>query len=97
MNTQLEKLFEKYNFSQKDRYDFLQIYALLPSYKKVKVVEHFDEITTQIHWLRKDLYEEQEILFGETLQHIEEKLSKIIKKRVLSGTKQEISLFKKTI
>jgi len=49
MNTQLEKLFEKYNFSQKDRYDFLQIYALLPSYKKVKVVEHFDEITTQIH------------------------------------------------
>jgi len=30
MNTQLEKLFDTYDMSAKDRYDFTQVYNLLP-------------------------------------------------------------------
>lgn len=48
MNTQLEKLFKRHDFSQKDRYDFMQIYSLLPNFKKVRVVENFEEIVTNI-------------------------------------------------
>jgi hypothetical protein len=48
MNTQLEKLFEINDFSAKDRHDFMQIYSLLPDYKKVRVIENFDEIMSSI-------------------------------------------------
>lgn len=97
MNTQLEKLFIQYDFSQKDRYDFLQIYTLLPGHKKVRVVDHFDEIMSQLTWLRREIYAEQEILFGTALKNIEEKLSQIGKKKVLSGSRKEISLLKDMI
>ena len=62
MNTQLEKLLEKHNFSQKDRYEFLQIYSLLPANKMVMVIENFEEIVSQIDGLKQDLQEEQSIL-----------------------------------
>lgn len=97
MNIQLEKLFEKHNFSQKDRYDFQQIYNLLPSHKKVKVVERFDEINLQLNALRDNLYTEQEILFGEALKNIEQRLSQINKKRVVSESKHHIDLLKQII
>lgn len=86
-----------HNFSQKDRYDFLQIYNLLPSHKKVKVVEHFDTIVAQLDILRNDLYREQEILFGESLSNIEETLSQIGKNRVVNESKSNIDLLKKTL
>ena len=34
MNTKLEKLFEKYNFSQKDRFEISQIFFLLTEERK---------------------------------------------------------------
>jgi len=97
MNIQLEKLFEKHDFSPKDRYDFLQIYELLPSHKRVKVVESFDEIHLQIKWLRQELYKEQEILFWESLQNIEEKLVQIGKNKTIKQSQNEISLLKHTL
>ena len=63
MNTQLEKLFSEYDFSMKDRYDFMQIYSLLPSHKKVKVIESFEDIANEMNILKKELVTEQELLF----------------------------------
>jgi len=97
MNTQLEKLFQEYNISPQDRYDFLHIYALLPSHKKVWVIENFETIVSQLRLLQQDLLEEQELLFGEALDTIETRLSEIGKKRVLSGTKREIDSLKQKI
>jgi len=63
MNIQLEKLFSEHNFSKKDRYDFMQIYNLLPSHKRVKVIESFEEIVSEMNILRNELITEQELLF----------------------------------
>lgn len=97
MNTRLELLFEKHNFSTKDRYDFLQIYELLPAHKRVNLVENFDEIALKINQQRTDLYQEHEILFWESLSKIENKISQISKKRVVSNSRENINLLKETL
>lgn len=79
MNSQLEKLFQTYNLSEKDKYEFRQIYDLLPAYKKVRAVENFVTIMLSVEWLREKLYVEHEILFWDTLEKIETKLN-ILKK-----------------
>lgn len=63
MNLQLEKLFDSYNFSLKDRHEFLQIFSLLPSNKKVTALENFPKIAAEIGLLREDLVFQQEVLF----------------------------------
>ncbi len=79
MNSRLEKLFHTYEVSEKDRHDFLQIYDLLPGYKKTRVVDNFPKIMLSIENLREELYIEHEILFWNTLERIEEKLKEIRK------------------
>ena len=44
MNVILEKLFEKYNLGEKDRYEINQIYDFLTPEKKIKLVENFEGI-----------------------------------------------------
>lgn len=63
MNSRLEKLFENYHFSDKDRYEFLQIYDLLSAHKKVKALENFNHIYENMQLLREDLRQQHEILF----------------------------------
>lgn len=63
MNPRLEKLFESYHFSHKDRYEFLQIYNLLPAHKKVKAIENFDQIYESMELLKVGLHQQHEILF----------------------------------
>ncbi len=96
MNTQLEKLFEAYEFSAKDRYDFLQIYRLLPDIKRVKALDNFEEIATQMQTLREQLHTEQEILFGQTLEHIESRLQRMQKEKILGGSKSHIALLRQS-
>lgn len=93
-NTKLEKLFTQYNFSLKDKHDFMQIFSLLPDYKKRRVVENFDEIAQKLSSLRDDLQVQQEILFWKTLSNIESKLEEIQKSYVQSKVKEDISLLK---
>lgn len=94
MNKRLEKLFEKYDLSSKDRRDFLQIYDLLPSHKKVGVMDNFENMVQNINALRDDLYLEQEILFWRTLENIENYIEKTKKKLVSSDTREAISSLK---
>ena len=86
MNIKLEKLFEIYQFSPKDRYDFLQIYNLLPDFKKIKVIESFEEIARKLDILRADLHLEQEILFGKALENIESKLESLHRAKILESS-----------
>ena len=94
MNTQLEKLFVQYWFSLKDKSDFLQIYNLLPDFKKVAVVENFERIAWEIQALRTDLHREQEILFGEALESIELQLEKKQKLKIQETTKGSIEFLR---
>lgn len=97
MNTFLEKLFQEYNFSEKDRYDFLQIYWLLPDIKKKRVVDNFHQIALQIQDLKEDLAIEQEILLGKTLTSIEKRLASVWKKQLLSKVSSELEELKQML
>lgn len=96
-NTQLEKLFAQHGFSLKDRHDFMQIFSLLPDHKKTRVVDNFEEIAMRMNVLKDELQVQQEILFGETLQNIEEKLEKMKKKQVISKAQADISNLKSVL
>ncbi len=77
MKTRLEILFDTYELSEKDRHEFLAIYTMLPSEKRIRVIENFESIMQELQEHKNDLYLEQEILFGESLRHIEETLSRL--------------------
>ena len=62
MNTLLEKLFETYRLSEKDRYDINQIFALLPSEKQQNLLNNFDKLAFKLNKIQEDLLAEQEIL-----------------------------------
>ncbi|MCD5375120.1 hypothetical protein LR010_01550 [Candidatus Gracilibacteria bacterium] len=97
MNTKLEKLFVLNDFSVKDRHDFMQIYSLLPNYKKVRVIENFDEILKRVGDLKSEILMEQEILFGNTLKNIEERLKTMQKDKINMGSRESIALLKNII
>lgn len=97
MNTKLKKLLEDNHFSLKDRHDFMQIYNLLPDYKRVRVIENFEQIVSNIWQLKDQMLMEQEILFGKTLKNIEERLKNIQKEKINSRSQEEIAFLKNMI
>jgi len=97
MNTKLEKLFVLNDFSVKDRHDFMQIYSLLPNYKKVRVIENFDEILKRVWDLKSEILMEQEILFWNTLKNIEERLKTMQKDKINMWSRDSIALLKNII
>lgn len=97
MNTKLEKLFVLNDFSVKDRHDFMQIYSLLPNYKKVRVIENFDEILKRVWDLKSEILMEQEILFWNTLKNIEERLKTMQKDKINMWSRESIALLKNII
>ena len=96
MNTQLEKLFEIHDFSLKDRFDFLQIYNLLPDVKKIRVIESFEEIASKLQILKQELHTEQEILFGQALESIETRLETLHRAKVLQGSRGQRELLRQS-
>jgi len=97
MNTRLERLFDTYEFSHKDRKDFLSIYNLLPSHKKARAVDNFDSIASELWLLHSKLITEQEILFWKALWNIEEKISAMKRQKMSRVTKQDIAILKNTL
>jgi hypothetical protein len=75
----------------------MQIYSLLPSYKQVRVIEDFDSIILSIWNLKQEMLVEQEILLGETLKNIEEKLKWVQKNRINAWSRESIALLKNMI
>ncbi len=97
MNTQLKKLFDTHWFSEKDRYEFLQIFNLLPDYKKSRVIENFDMITLSTRELQNELKLEQDILFGKALENIELRIAKNKKYSLAKHIHTELSNLRSTI
>lgn len=85
MNTQLEKLLDKYNLSPKTRHDFIQIYALLPLVKQKDVLHNFDIMLLKIRDIEAWMKKEQEILLDNIIPDI---MDIIAQKGVLNTGKE---------
>ncbi len=70
MNTHLEKLFEKYNISEKDRYDINQIFWLLPLDKKQNLLNNFERLSFKIEQINKEINLERRILVWDLFEDI---------------------------
>lgn len=81
-NTELEKLFEKYDFSQKDRFEISQIFFLLTEDRKQKFLWNFDEFAFSIKKINSDIEIEKEILIWDAVEKI--------KNSILENRKNEI-------
>jgi hypothetical protein len=62
MNTRLEMLFEKYNISEKDRYEINQIFLLLPPDKKQNILNNFDLLAFRFKQIHREIDLERRIL-----------------------------------
>jgi len=70
MNILLEKYFEKYGLSEKDRYEINQIFQLLPPDKKQDVLDNFENLVFKIKKVQEDIRIEQEILIWDAVSKI---------------------------
>ena len=91
MTLVLEKLFEKYNLGKKDRYEIQQIYSFLSPQKKIQMVENFESLVEHIGVLKKEMFDEQQILFDNTLQNVQEKIKQAEESRIQHSTQAEIT------
>jgi len=97
MNPKLKELFRKYTFSHKDEYDFMQIYNLMPDYKKVRAIENFESIAYNILALKQEVLQEHEILFGKALDNIHSRLLERRKKTLSQKTRSAVTSLKSTL
>lgn len=70
MNILLEKYFEKYGISEKDRYEINQIFQLLPPEKKQDILDNFENLIFKIKKVQEDIKIEQEILIWDAVSKI---------------------------
>ncbi|PZM83898.1 hypothetical protein DLH72_03080 [Candidatus Gracilibacteria bacterium] len=94
MNTRLEKLFEKYKFSQKDRFEVSQIFFLLTEERKQNFLKNFDEFAFQINKINFDIETEKQILIGNAVEKIKKSILKDRKTRLDSEIKGKIDNLK---
>lgn len=71
MNTRLEKLFEIYNFSEKNKYEINQIFWLLPMKKQQNLLNNFNVFAFKIQQINKEINLERRILIWDLFQDIE--------------------------
>lgn len=74
INTKLEKLFEKYNFSQKDRFEISQIFFLLTEDRKQKLISNFDDFAFSVLKINSDIEMEKEILIWDAVEQIKQSI-----------------------
>jgi len=72
MNTQLQKLFKKYNLKQKDQFEINQIFELLPLDKKQNILDNFDILISRLEYQKKQLELERRILIWDIFEDIKE-------------------------
>ena len=97
MNTYLEKLFDKYNISQKNRYEIRQIYGLLPTDKQQNLINNFGKLASNIKIIEEEVNMEREILIWDALDNIRNVITKIRKEKSLEQTKWDIGFLKQKI
>lgn len=70
MNTQLETLFERYNFSAKNRYEINQFFWLLPDKWKQNILDNFEILAVKIYNIEKEINIERDILIWSEVNYI---------------------------
>ena len=97
MNTELQKIFESLNISEKDRHEYLQIFSFLPPHKRKNFLENAHRVMTDIEKMREKHFEEQQILFWNTLKKIEEKIFLAKKRTLYAESSQELKSLQSSI
>lgn len=72
MNTHLENLFEKYNLSEKDRYEINQIFWLLPADKRINILNNFDLLAFRFKQIHTEIDLERRILIWDLVKDIKD-------------------------
>lgn len=97
MNTHLEILFEKYNISDKQRYEIQQIYNFLPTWKKVYLVNHFDSFAQKLSQIEESIDTQRQILVDDAITHMEAVIHRISEKYKKQDIKKEIHDLKQSL
>ena len=97
MNTKLEKLFEKYNFSQKDRFEISQIFFLLTEERKQNLLKNFDEFALSINKINSDIDTEKDMLIWSAVEKIKNSILEERKNKIDENIKDEINSLKDEI
>jgi len=71
MNVLLEKLFEQYSLSEKDRYEILQMFHIMSDAKKQLLLNNFEKLSEKIKKISQDIIIEQGILLDSILPEIQ--------------------------
>lgn len=70
MNTYLLKLFEKYNVSEKNRYEVKQIYSVLSDDKKKKLLDRFEFLAIRLEVIEGEILIERELLLEQAAERL---------------------------
>jgi len=70
MNTQLQKLFDEYDISDKDCYEINQIFWIVDDEKKHKILANFELLAKKIKKIEEEIILEQSILLDNILPDI---------------------------
>lgn len=70
MNTLLKSLFEKYEISEKDRYEINQIFNIVNNEKKQKILANFEKLAKKVKQIEEEILFEQKVLLDNILPDI---------------------------
>ena len=76
MNTQLQKLFEGSNLSDKDKFEINQIFELLPPDKKQNLLNNFDILAFRIEQMQREIELERRILVWDIFRDVKDLYTK---------------------
>lgn len=91
INIYLEKLFEKYEVSTKDRFEIRQIFTFLSDTKKQNLLDNFWSLAIFLKISHSEMIKEQEILLWKIVSNIENEIQQIWKNILKSNVKQALS------
>jgi len=77
MNTRLELLFERYNLSDKNRYEINQFFFLLPDNKKQNLLNNFETLAFKLTKIEDEINKEREILIPDLISRIETVMERV--------------------
>ncbi len=97
MNTRLESLFEKYNLSEKDRYEIRQIYGLLPIEKQKNLLKNFEVLVYRLQRIEEEIGAERKILIWWALDNVKNAIDQVRKEKTLQNTKKGIDFLRQEI
>jgi len=87
MNTLLQRYFDKYDLSKKDKYEINQIFGLLPVDKQQNLLNNFDLLAIRLNKIEEDIRIEREILVWDALYNIKNAIERAkkedLKKQIL--------------